>query len=159
MRITHALLLLVLLTGVLSQPEHRTMDLNADWTLNVIGGSSQASSITGKTYQTSVPTVVHLDLLAANDIPDPFVGENYAKVKWVSDLNVKYATKFTVSAEVMGYSQQDLVFEGIDTYSEVKLNGVKILTTENAFRKYEVGVKKFLKEGENVLEVYINSTN
>ena len=29
---------------------------------------------------TTIPTVLHLDLLKANKIPDPFFGDNYRKL-------------------------------------------------------------------------------
>ena len=48
-----------------------------------------------------------------------------------------------------------MTFEGIDTYSNITLNGEHILQTENAFRRYRVDVHNLLKEGDNVLEVTI----
>lgn len=44
-----------------------------------------------------------------------------------------------------------MVFEGLDTYSKVLLNGVPILNTSNAFIKYTT--KVVLKPGNNTIEV------
>ena len=49
------------------------------------------------------------------------------------------------------YPLQKLVFEGIDTYSEIKLNDKKILETANAFRQYFTYVQGLLKPGVNKL--------
>lgn len=51
----------------------------------------------------------------------------------------------------MKYKNHRLVFEGIDTYGKVVLNGENILSTENAFREYSVIVNQYLKTGENKL--------
>lgn len=59
----------------------------------------------------------------------------------------------------MALENQHLVFEGIDTYADISLNGVHVASTENAFRKYVVNVKTHIKKGENQLTVIINSTN
>ena len=51
-----------------------------------------------------------------------------------------------------------MVFEGIDTYSTIKLNTHEILKTKNAFVEYGISVKTHLKIGQNLLEVEINPT-
>ena len=50
-----------------------------------------------------------------------------------------------------------ICFDGLDTYADVILNGVKILSTDNMFRRWSVDVKKLLGEKENELEVYFHS--
>jgi beta-mannosidase len=47
----------------------------------------------------------------------------------------------------------------VDTYSDIFLNGQRVLITENAFIRYNANVKQVLKVGVNLLEVKINSTN
>ena len=41
-----------------------------------------------------VPGNVHLDLLRNNFIPDPFFGQNEAKLQWISDKNWTYKLTF-----------------------------------------------------------------
>lgn len=50
-------------------------------------------------------------------------------LKWVSDCDYQYTLNFTVSDETFKHQFQKLVFEGIDTYAEIKLNNQKILVT------------------------------
>jgi len=45
----------------------------------------------------------------------------------------------------------DLVFDGLDTFATVTLNGHKILETENQFISHRVPVKQYLSSGENEL--------
>src|SRR5450756_1666916 len=44
----------------------------------------------------SFPTNIHLDLLAHNLIPDPFIGTNETEVQWVGDQTWVYHFSFTV---------------------------------------------------------------
>ena len=43
----------------------------------------------------SVPGGVHTDLMAQGMIPDPFVGDNEAKVQWVAEADWEYQLSFT----------------------------------------------------------------
>lgn len=97
--------------------------------MSILGGPTITEEKKSKVYSTSIPTTVHLDLLAAGDIPDPFVEENYPTVKWVSDCDYLYSTTFNISEEVFNRPFQKLTFEGIDTYSDITLNGKHILST------------------------------
>jgi len=58
----------------------------------------------------------------------------------------------------MQYSQAKIIFEGIDTYAEIYLNGILLGNTKNSFLKYEYLVKSVLKIGQNSLLVKILST-
>lgn len=92
-----------------------------------------------------------MDLLAHGQIADPFLKDNHNSQRWISESNIKYTKTFTLDANILKYKNHKLVFEGIDTYGTITLNGEKILTTENAFRKYSVSVNQYLKTGENKL--------
>jgi len=94
-----------------------------------------------------------MDLLAHNKIEDPFFGSNWEQQKWISQCNAFYKRNISVSEEMLKHSVVNLVFEGIDTYSTVKLNTKEILKTENAFVEYKVNVKDLLKVGDNILEI------
>lgn len=88
---------------------------------------------------TSIPSVLHLDLLRSNKIPDPFFGDNYKKLEWISSCNVTYSTNITFESNT---DRAELVFEGIDTYSSVYLNGKEMVVTNNSFVEYRVRVDK-----------------
>ncbi len=103
-----------------------------------------------------VPGVVHLDLLRHGLIPDPYLGVNEEKVQWIERENWMYETSFTV-ASIGEKTRYELVFDGLDTYASVFLNGEKILSADNMFRRWSGDVKPWLKAGSNTLMVYFRS--
>lgn len=75
---------------------------------------------------------IHLDLLAAGLIPDPFVGENEAHLQWIHSKTWVYTTSFETPPPPASDNERiDLVFQGLDTFATVTLNGREILRYEN----------------------------
>jgi len=108
-------------------------------------------------FPAKVPGNVHSDLLAANQIPDPFYGENEKKVQWVENENWEYKTEFTCDKKTFTQKHIELEFEGLDTYAKVYLNEILILDADNMFRSWNVDVKKNIKEGTNTLRIVFES--
>lgn len=104
----------------------------------------------------SVPGEIHVDLLAHDLIPDPFKKKNELLVQWVGEEAWHYELSFPSPS---GAGKHELVFEGLDTFAIVTLNGKEILQTSNMFTPYRVDVTEVLKknEGENLLEVVFES--
>jgi len=101
----------------------------------------------------SVPGGVHTDLLTLGYIPDPFDGDNEARVQWVAEADWEYQRRFTPQADLLSQSHIELVCDGLDTLAELNLNGEALGKTENMFRQYRFGLKALLKEGENTLSI------
>lgn len=108
-------------------------------------------------YPATVPGTVHTDLMNDGKIDDPFYRLNEREMQWIDKEDWIYKTTFTLSPEMKGKENVDLFFEGLDTYADVSLNGTPVLSADNMFRGWRVPVKKYLKEGENTLEVYFHS--
>lgn len=104
-----------------------------------------------------LPGCNFLDLMEAGKIPDPFWGMNEAKVQSIGDKDYEYARDFDVSAELYSHERIELVMSGLDTLTEIRLNGIKIAETENAHRLYRFSVKTQLKEGGNRLTILFKS--
>jgi beta-mannosidase len=104
-----------------------------------------------------VPGTVHLDLMNNRIIPDPYKDENEKKVQWIENENWDYQTAFTVSSEELKNDNIDLVFNGLDTFSEIYLNGKLLKKTDNMFRKWTIPVKQYLKVGKNTVQVKFTS--
>ncbi|WP_343686976.1 beta-mannosidase [Chryseobacterium gleum] len=104
-----------------------------------------------------VPGTVHLDLVNNKMIPDPYKDENEKKVQWIENENWDYQTVFTVSSRELMNDNIDLVFNGLDTFSEIYLNGKLLKKTDNMFRKWNIPVKQYLKAGNNTLQVRFTS--
>jgi beta-mannosidase len=105
----------------------------------------------------SVPGSVHLDLLALNRIPDPFVGDNEKRVRWVAESDWEYSLHFLPSPDVFCLPHIGLVCDGLDTLASVSLNGHELGKTNNMFRQYRWDVKPYLLSGENTLTITFGS--
>lgn len=101
----------------------------------------------------TVPGEVHTDLLNNKLIPDPFFRDNEKKLQWIEKKNWEYKTSFQVTPEALKKKNAALVFDGLDTYATVYLNGKQILKANNMFRQWRVDVKKYLNPGTNKLVV------
>lgn len=104
-----------------------------------------------------VPGTVHLDLMNNKIIPDPYKDENEKKVQWVENDDWEYQTNFKISPQEIKNNNIELVFNGLDTFSEIYLNGKLLKKTDNMFRKWQIPVKEYLKTGDNVLQVRFKS--
>ncbi len=104
-----------------------------------------------------VPGVVHLDLMDNKIISDPYKDENERKVQWIENEDWDYKTSFRVSPNELKNQNIDLVFNGLDTFSEIYLNGKLLQSTDNMFRKWTIPVKQNLKIGENILQIKFRS--
>jgi beta-mannosidase len=74
---------------------------------------------------------------------------------WIPECDWLYQTKFDFSGDIK--SSIDLVFEGLDTISEIYLNNIRLGGTDNMFVKYRYNVKKILKAKGNELKVLFKS--
>lgn len=108
-------------------------------------------------YPATVPGTVHTDLMAADIIEDPFMRLNERGVQWVDKEDWIYRTRFDVEPGLLAKDNIELVFEGLDTYADVTLNGEKILSADNMFRRWTAEVKELLRGKDNELEVYFHS--
>ncbi|MFF4660983.1 glycoside hydrolase family 2 protein [Streptomyces sp. NPDC001381] len=85
-----------------------------------------------------VPGCVHTDLMAAGLIPDPFLGRNETEVAWVGRREWTYETE--LPAGPSGHEQTDLVFDGLDTAAEIRLDGRLLGRTRNMHRSHRFDV-------------------
>ena len=128
-------------------------------TQNVVEQSlSQGWTLTGDTLgienlSVSVPSVVQQNLYEAGLIPHPYLGVVEDELLWISDHPWTYTLNFDVNAQLLRKDVVELVFEGIDTYAEVRLNGQKLFDADNQFRTWKMDVKALLKREGNRLEV------
>ncbi|MBI5303914.1 MAG: glycoside hydrolase family 2 protein [Chloroflexi bacterium] len=106
----------------------------------------------------NVPGGVHTDLLAANKIPDPFVGDNEQRVKWVAESDWEYRRTFSCAPELLNEDHVRLVCDGLDTLATIKLNGQELGRTDNMFRQYTWDVKRWLRADANELQIIFDSS-
>ncbi len=123
----------------------KKQSLNGQWSFCQEG--------TNNWFPASVPGSVHLDLMDAGLIPDPFIGANEDAVQWVVKEGWQYQLTFTPSEEILMQEEIILQFEGIDTLAEIFFNAVQLGNCSNMFRVYEFDVKNLLRAGVNTLTV------
>ena len=104
-----------------------------------------------KWYKATVPGTVHTDLLANKLIPDPFYRDNESKLQWIDKADWEYKTVFNVDAQTFAKKNMEFIFDGLDTYADVFLNGKLVLQANNMFRGWSVDVKPIIKRTNNVL--------
>jgi len=109
-----------------------------------------------KWYKTTVPSTVMAALIANNEYPDIFMGENIDKVDTVrfrtswwyrNEFNVDDATKNT-----------EIIFEGINYRANIWLNGVKIASADTlygGFRIFKINISKDVIQGKNAVAVEV----
>ncbi|KAF9554321.1 glycoside hydrolase [Agrocybe pediades] len=84
-----------------------------------------------------IPSEVHVELMNAGVIPDPYVAFNEHKAQWIGDVEWLYKCTFPVDTTTAhAHKCAKLVFEGLDTICDVYLNKKRILSTDNMFRTY-----------------------
>jgi len=123
-------------------------ELNKNWKFRQIGNSEYLPA--------KVPGSVHLDLLNAGLIEDPFYRSNEDSIQWVADEDWEYLTEFDLDRPFLKNKKTFLVFEGLDTYTDVYLNDSLILQTDNMFRQWKVEVSYLLKQN-NQLKIHFYS--
>ena len=104
-------------------------------------------------FPVNIPSNVHSDLFHHQLIEDPFWENNELKLHWIEEENWTYSTTFQITEEELTSGFVNLIFEGLDTYSEVLLNNQPIFSSDNMFVTYEKEVKSLLLKGENKLEI------
>lgn len=90
-------------------------------------------------------------------IEDPYYGENELPTLNALEGDCVYAREFDLAPEIAGADKILLRFHGIDTVSEVELNGKTILSTDNMHRTYTADVTELVRGGGNSLAVKIKS--
>ncbi len=135
---------LLFIASLFSTAQVTTISLNNGWQFS-------CDSTVGF-FPATVPGNSHVDLMNNNIVPDVFYADNESKYQWIGDLDYTYRLKFEVDKTTLANDHIELVFNGLDTYASVFLNGNLILKVDNMFRRWVVDVKNIVRN-ENILEI------
>ncbi len=102
----------------------------------------------------TVPGNIHLDLMRAGVIADPFYRMMERGVGWVDEADWVYENTFTVDGPP---PHACLIFKGLDTIADIALNGEALASTDNMLVEHEFPVGGRLREGENTLTITFHS--
>jgi len=131
------------------QEKVEKISLNSDWFLINKNKSIEVP--------TEVPGTVFETLIDNGVIEDPFYGLREHEVSWVYESEWDYKTEFDLNSDFLNHENLLLRFYGLDTISEIVLNGEKLGDTNNMFTRYDYRVKSKLKSKGNTLIVKFKS--
>ena len=158
-RLSLGLLAALILAGAGPLRATETTHLDTGWEVRLVPTNAQAAKHPDATtwLPAHVPGSVQTDLLAAAKIDDPYYRDNEAKSQWIGLGDWEYRLNFNVDAATLQQSHVELVFDGLDTFADVTVNGKPLLSADNMFRRWRVPVKDVLHAGSNTLTVRIQS--
>ena len=122
------------------------ISLQDGFTLKVLG--ENVYHIPEEEIEAKVPGTVYGTLLDKGLMPDPYFGENELTATKLMENDFEYRKEFFVTEEMTSADGLYLVFEGIDTLSDIYLNEEKIGSTDNMHRTYSFDVLERLKIGK-----------
>ena len=102
----------------------------------------------------SLPGDVHTALEKAGIIEDPYFGSNEYDVRWVSERDWILLRNFELAKLP---TRATLILDQVDTVAEIRVNGVKVISTDNAFRLWHADVIEHLRIGSNSIELTLKS--
>lgn len=135
----------LILSSCIGKNHFSYQSLNSGWNLQ-----TDTLSID---LQVDIPSVVQADLYENGLIPHPYLCKVEQDLQWIPQQIWDYSLKFDVDNDIFEKDNIDLIFNGLDTYADVWLNGEKIIRSDNMFVKYQKEVKNLLKKHGNELKV------
>ena len=141
--------------AVKSGAEITSVSLNDGWRFRAVSSTEHPEAASW--LPAVVPGVVQTDLRNNNVIPDPFFGDNEKRLQWIGNTDWEYVRHIEVTAAMLQHAHIDLVFEGLDTFAVVSLNGSPILSADNQFRSWRIDAKPHLHLGNNELRIVFHS--
>ncbi len=111
----------------------------------------------GSTVAMTVPGDNISALFEAGRIPDPYYGRNEKTVQWIGREPWIFRKRFILEGSFLSSGHIFLELDSVDTFAEVSVNGKHAGSCSNMFLRYRFDVSGLLREGENILELCIES--
>lgn len=130
-------------------PATTRRELDSGWTFREFGQENWLPA--------QVPGSNFTDLWRAGRIEDPYFGDAEPRLQWIERADWEYRCTFDVTADELAGDSVALVFDGLDTLCDVRLNGADLLSSDNMFRAHRVEVRDRLRVGANELAFHFRS--
>lgn len=104
-----------------------------------------------------VPGSVYKDLMKNGILPDPYWRDNEQAFLEMTDGDFAYQCRFEVLPGLLAEEKICLRFHGLDSQTEIRLNGKALGNTVNMHRSYEFHVKGLIRAGSNTLVIRFTS--
>lgn len=132
----------------------KTLALDTGWIVSRLRAPSTAPSLPA-TIPATVPGNVHVDLLSARLITDPYLDVNEIAQDWIGRSAWRYRLAFDWDSD--DADRVDLSCLGLDTAARLELNGALLGETSNMHRSYRFDIREKLKDGRNELVIDFES--
>ena len=137
-------------------------DLNGDWKLvfsdnidiPVFKTIKEIESSGLRSINAVVPGNFELSLMQAGLLPDLYFGLNILETQKYENCDIWYYRHFTTN--LLNDTEPVLVFDGLDCFADIFLNGNLVGSCENMLVEHEIPLKDILKK-ENEVVVHIKS--
>ena len=100
--------------------------------------------------QVNIPSVIQADMYENGLIPHPYKSNIEPQLLWIPQHEWVYTLDFKAEDYILNEDVIELVFEGLDTYADVWMNGKKLLHSDNMFRTYSCNVKDIIEENNTI---------
>ena len=139
--------------AALAAPESQSLD--AGWQARIApeDAAAKAHPAEARWFGVPVPGTVQQALVDQHRVPDPFIGTNEGAIQWAGLANWDMRRTIDVTPAMLAHGHLDLVFDGIDTFATVSVNGHDVLQADNAHRTWRVPVRGLLHAGANEIVV------
>jgi len=141
-----------------------TLSLDGEWQVREtplsrigVAGLKSVTKASSGWMAARVPGEVHLDLVRAGRMEEPLIGLNAKKSRWPEKRSWWFVKTFRVSASIFQHERKELVFEGLDLYAQVFLNGELLGESKNAFVPQVFDTRHCLQKGVNTLVVRLTA--
>jgi exo-1,4-beta-D-glucosaminidase len=150
-------------TGTNKAPVVFNQQLKEGWSISSSGDVAETGDIisrsgfdVSKWYKTTVPSTVMAALIANNEYPDIFMGDNIDKIDTARfRTSWWYRNEFSID-DIS--KNTELVFEGINYRANVWINGIRIASADTlfgGFRIFKINITKNVIQGRNAMAVEV----
>lgn len=99
-----------------------------------------------------VPGEIHVDLKNSKIIEEPFLKRNLEKLRIYEGKIWEYSKEFNIDKNFLRkFKRIEIFFGGIDTHSEIFLNGEKLGETVNAFIPYKFDITETISSKNKIV--------
>ncbi len=125
------------------------ISLNGVWKMRQCAG--------GMEFDAKVPGTVLSVLLDHEAIEDPFYRRNEYVTRELFRDDYEFCREFEVSDSVLEEEHTELVCEGLDTLTEIYINGEYLAQTDNMHRLWRIPLSGRLRAGRNTVRIIFRS--
>jgi len=143
----------------------RTIILNGTWKLKDAKHSQSVNRKypakvcdTNEWIDVDVPGDIHPTLQKTGRIPDPFLDLNTEKCEWTSHRDWWFRQQVKIPKSFAS-DRIHIIFDGVDTYAALYINGKKVGEMSNMFRQYRFDITDEVLLGQvNSIAICIHAT-